>query len=947
MALNTDDKELNPAKQLYESEKAASHGEPDDNPTDKGSDDVKGSSAALNDRETRQPGNEFGYKPSGGKLGAKSPMRLKGLLKKKGGIAAILSILGVGGGILGGFFGPATMLINLHDNLIETNDSLGPSYERRFRKTFNHMIGDSDATCSSKKVRCRMGTPSYKALDRLSKNGIRALDSNGDPIDTTQKGYPSVKPARYELDDLDNPGRKKYVDAKDLDGFLKSNYKYAAKVYGRYGAFKLRTKAWTGKHIKKLFNKIGISRAGGIVKEKIDLTKGKLSDQISKLRAKVLSKVPNLNVENRVLEMLQKFIKSAAGKGGGGAGAGLQYKTAIASCLALKAPKMITSAAVMIQLAQIAPYIMDFVLSPGSKAKAAGFGSGFTGEDANAVGTILTERIPRKSDGKPSSVLDSEYLLQAIGVNKNKSAKSSFAPGHTTGLSSFLANAAKDIEEVPALEESCDFLMTPAGYYSAVIANQTINAALAGGTVGVGFLGKMVVDIAGSLAIDGTLTLIADKALPTIYEDYIRPAMEWLFENSNLEGARGEELGDALGISASVFFSTGNMHGGLSTLTTDQLQAFNDMKQENEEYNRKLEVASLSPFDTSSKYTFLGSILYNTRQMMLANGSYNDSFSSIIGNILRLPSYALSFNKAAKASVNSGMSCSYADDYGFNGTNDGKVPAINVAGMPCTGLTPEQDSMSTTEALDLLEESGWIDPSKEDSLSEGADIEEMVQKKYIKDGEVLADFIQACTDATNGQYAMGVAGCTVPSNTSDKKLAAMSVFLIDYTLAQTINGENEEPEEKTGSQVSASGDIVKAGEMFLEYTYQYGGHFHGSVEDMKKTIEDIKNGSLAKGSQLTDCTGFVRASIYAATGFDIVVGTTSTYDSYIGKTIDEISLSDLRPGDIAWREGHVEIVTKVEGGQVYTQGARGPENGGPIGGPLVLGDWTRYFRAKV
>ena len=102
---------------------------------------------------------------------------------------------------------------------------------------------NNSAACDAKKIRCRAGKPSNKSLDRLSRNGIRAVDDAGDHIDTKQKGYPDKKPAGYKFDNLDDPSKPpKFVRADQLDGFLKGkgNYKYAAKIYGRYGAFKLR-----------------------------------------------------------------------------------------------------------------------------------------------------------------------------------------------------------------------------------------------------------------------------------------------------------------------------------------------------------------------------------------------------------------------------------------------------------------------------------------------------------------------------------------------------------------------------------------------------------------------------------------------------------------------------------------------------------------------------------
>ena len=178
--------------------------------------------------------------------------------------------------------------------------------------------------------------------------------------------------------------------------------------------------------------------------------------------------------------------------------------------------------------------------------------------------------------------------------------------------------------------------------------------------------------------------------------------------------------------------------------------------------------------------------------------------------------------------------------FGYNSTDDGKTPAVNLAGLPCTGLTSTQASMSTEEAISLLEEAGWLDPSKEDSLSESDDIEELMSKGYITPEQPLAQFIEKCTDSTSGEYVLGPAECTVKDTATDRQLAAMSVFLLDYTTIQTINGENDEPEETTGPQTSGDNDIVKAGEMFFDYTYYWGGPaFHSSVDVMKSTIESI------------------------------------------------------------------------------------------------------------
>ena len=141
----------------------------------------------------------------------------------------------------------------------------------------------------------------------------------------------------------------------------------------------------------------------------------------------------------------------------------------------------------------------------------------------------------------------------------------------------------------------------------------------------------------------------------------------------------------------------------LPTLKTSQLAEFGEVQLANEEFQRRMDIASLSPFDTSSKYTFMGSIVHNMGNMMLASGTSDGSFVSTLSNILRLPSFALSFSSTAhaKSTIFSGSYC----DYGKEFQQDSKegMPAVNIAGLPCTGITKGQASMSTEEALSIAE----------------------------------------------------------------------------------------------------------------------------------------------------------------------------------------------------------------------------------------------------
>ena len=190
-----------------------------------------------------------------------------GFAKKRGGIIGLIALFGVGGGLLAGFFGPASMLINLVENFSSSNDSSSTVLERRFAKVFGSLAESDSKTLCAKgtNITCKMGRLSNNSLKQLSKKGVVALDENKQPIDFAKGTYPDKNPSHYEF--TANDGAKKSIPAGQLREFLanKDNRKYAAKLLGTGGAFNLRVKAWTGKYIQnKFFNKFSLSKKGGL-----------------------------------------------------------------------------------------------------------------------------------------------------------------------------------------------------------------------------------------------------------------------------------------------------------------------------------------------------------------------------------------------------------------------------------------------------------------------------------------------------------------------------------------------------------------------------------------------------------------------------------------------------------------------------------------------------------
>lgn len=815
-------------------------------------------SAAVNNQESSVPGNGF-YQPSAGKK--KSPVTFKSLLKKRGPIAAIAGTLGLGGGIMGIFLSPATMLQNIMENFTQKNDSASIVKEVRMKKVMNKMIdaGDDAGICKSKKIRCKTGRLSNRALKKFKKSGLIPVDANGKEMEVKGRGYPEKNPTHWKIEGV-NDGKP--IEASKLKDELlkKENRKIASKVYGRAGLFNMRFRSWTGKHISRLYSKFNLKRNSAI--SKIDKKLG-----IKERREKLKEKLPKFE-EGHAIGNIREGVNKLGGKLKKG---GLAYTISAGACAAVKIPNLIAAGVAAIQLAPLLGLVMDVILSPGSQAKASGLssqpvaallfgqkalaaestGSGFSQETMETIGTMLTERGKMEgSENTEGSALDSPYLLAAMGVNSNKPGiAKNYIPGYSVATNPIV----QGFNEVKkATDGVCDYILSPAAMY----ASMAIEAAVSASTGGI----SAIISWVGKAALSEVIKKVLEYAVGEQVKNILTELAKSLLTPDK---AQYKDLGDALGVGAAAFFSAGSMGQMLPGLKMSQLAEFNGIQIANEEFQKEMDIASLSPFDTSSRYTFLGSIFHNMGNMMMANGTYSKTPVAMLSNILRLPSMALSYSSTAKAAsgMYSDKYCGYAKDFSM-GSGSSEDPAINLAGMPCSGITKSQANMSVEEAIQIAEDEGWI--KKDTDIPDGADISDLMTSGYIVKDTPLYDFIEDCSTAEKGEYWFNSGGCTAPTDSTqttsstaptykdnenkditdqsfgaensakqydDRKLSAMSVLLIDFQIAQSINGEDDEEDTpSTTTKVSNSGEAV--GEPELEEAQSgWGNHSNGEIPD--------------------------------------------------------------------------------------------------------------------
>ncbi|OYW84913.1 hypothetical protein B7Z17_03260, partial [Candidatus Saccharibacteria bacterium 32-49-10] len=359
--------------------------------------------------------------------------------------------------------------------------------------------------------------------------------------------------------------------------------------------------------------------------------------------------------------------------------------------------------------------------------------------------TILTEEYPDEN-GEMASALDSEILQSALGVNTNKPGVSE---EYTLGYSAMTSEiVAASVVATAATASACNALMSPAAMYSAMAADAVVTVALSATVVG------GLAKIAGSWAVSE----IAKAAVGPIVAGVASAAFTELVQSDAIPAAQGKDLGDVLGNSYFALSSSVGAARHLSVLKESDIAGANMVAAEVEASNREMAIASLSPFDLSSKYTFFGSIAYNANMAIITNGATNGTWLSKTFAMLKTP---LSFNTASAETIQS-----YSREFNYQDPATYKAettPCITVTGTPCYGLTRTQNTITPTQASDAMVAAGWIDETKE--IAEGDTIEELVSKGVIKEDNPLADFIETCSDLSTGDYMFNAAGCTSNSTT--------------------------------------------------------------------------------------------------------------------------------------------------------------------------------------
>lgn len=838
--------------------------------------DSSATSGSLEDKEGFTYSGKGSQTPTG-----LNPQSIMQTFRKKGPVAGIGALLVTGLiALLMPVIGPIGFFTGVGASLFETNDSVSPSMRRAFG-AWMQKASEPDPMCNQKKIKCKMGRISNHGLNRLAKNGVVARFEDNTLYDSkNKKGYPDKKIKSYLIEG-------EHVDVKDIKKTLgsKGNFTKAAKIIGVRGAVNLKMSAFTGKHFdSKIRTNWNIRYKGGVATGR--KAKATLAEKRAAIVQSSKASMPSMQTASAVKARASAKVEKNIGKYKKG---GIGYLVAAGSCAALKAPMYIVGAVAALQLAQLTPVVVNTIYSPKDKMKSKGFdyGPGITEHDADVVGTAFNETGPN-ADGKMTSALDSKYMMAAMGISMGALGISKFAPGYGV-LSHPTTRTAMKVNNNPGVSAGCNFITNPITMWSAAAVDVTVTALLSATIIG-GILKVGLQWAASALVMEAIMAIVGNFADDLITE---------LADEELILSARYEEFGDVVGTSAVAFGSSAGMARLLPVISESQSIAWNNVLAEQHEIDRQTDIASLSPFDTSSKYTFLGSIVHTIQMASILQGHTGIHIPSVLASAISPPRL---FATAQAQSSDSNDLCNpeygYADDLGMKTDDPRTTPIMNWAGMPCTGYIADMD---IAEAVEILQEEGWIDEDLESDrddllldelMPSGTEDNYQHGIGFIKKDTPLYEYINSCGNPDSGDHLMNTPGCILPQeaggsggidgvqdaqicndaeekecrNTSDldnndegklsaeelgvtnvRAFEAISAFTLQYQIQQNFNGEDDGPVTTyTGPGGNSMGGEAGDGEGVVEGEAGSGGvAVTGTDQEVAQQIIDNPNITIA------------------------------------------------------------------------------------------------------
>ena len=587
--------------------------------------------------------------------GKKTPKKIKFNFKKASPVAGIGIIAIIFGTALAGSLGPASLLINLKENMMNRWDTQNITAEVRSNMLLSKRLGEANTSgCNSNILSCKYSKPSSKFLKKLDVAGIKALDSKGNTIDKQSWISGKSRPAKYLLPD------GKEITAANFAEEMRNN-PTARSAFRK--AHNPKWVTWSDSVANGIFQKFGISKIPPPELEKVTDSKSATSaaGDISKSEGLDGDKV-KANLSSEINDFTEKNAKKISKSLGNGVGF---TDVATMVCVGTAIPGVAVKVVQAAQIIQLTRYAMMFL----TVADAIKSGEA-TPAQVSALGMILTNTVNGKSG------VDSFGIKNALfGDTKNNgSGYKKFVPGGNMGFLAKLSNARDD----PIVRDVCNASTSA----SADLAESAIRAAkAAAATTPVGW-GMLAVDAgfwtaAETGVLDDLVGWILGNAADALMAILPMEDITKMVAGDLTSNLTEDEPGDAMASGVNHILASVSNSGGNSPMNkTDAIAFLRDVKQPILAARAEEDRATMSPLDSSSPYTFMGTIATQLIPHM-------SKMSTLSGSISTLGSL---FSNKVFSMINPNISASSSSDSidpsEFELCSDPLIQNANVASSP-------------------------------------------------------------------------------------------------------------------------------------------------------------------------------------------------------------------------------------------------------------------------
>lgn len=702
--------------------------------------------------------NENGLVEKGKKEVAKAVVKKAGIPFGAVGIIAIIIA------VFGSFLPASFVLLNLGESSVVNRDTTSPILRKRFDKVLDRKLNSvATSGCTPVKVNCRFTRLSNNFIDTLSKNGITAYGADGKPIEPKKGGFVGQKPVEFEFQGK-RISAAAFVKEKNANSALKKAF---------HSAYNARFLALTNSSIKKLFFKANKLDQSGESTKKIDpddtskslkeigdgVEKNKIASADNKISA----------TEEAIKEGVEKETKKSLKKVGNSTGA-VEVAT-IASCVVSSAPGIWVNLSRLYQMRQQIAIASSVVLVGYSMIK----NGEMDAATMATIGTMLTATT-LDSTGKKTSAMDAfaiKSILFGDAGSKDKSYEK-FIPGKAA---MDIANPITNVTESGFVKETCSLAMSPAasvGFAAAQAARCTVIPVC----VAEGVLSGLIIaaDATGltSKVIDLASPAIGDAAAGII-KNLPPETIENAFGNDAITKAKGKDFGEVLGMGLAFAFQGMALKSGGGAMTKIQAANYDTLMNETIAEYAEEERAAKNPFDPSSPYTFLGSIVSNFYKASYAAGDSSGSIISGLGYLISQPARILTGSNTVNAKPGlSESQCNNSEAFGVS--EDICIGPFGevYAGIPAEYLNASNDTVVESVTSEV-EDSG-----------------------EIKSTGKIQEWQDSCSDGS----LFNVEGCVI----TDQETANLSIYQYDLILAEGFDeGFDEGISDTSSSKATTSG----------------------------------------------------------------------------------------------------------------------------------------------